>query len=168
MNKGDRVIEAGGGVILELSQCLDVQAPVDQVYAFWRNFPHFQDMLENVQSIRKIDETRSAWVLRGPMDSVVRFQSFITALEPNRLVAWESEDGDIPHQGRVELTPSEDGKNTHLRLWIHLTPPGGELGEKIVRLGEMLQRDYVFEALYKIKRAIERQWASERQKAGKK
>lgn len=153
---------------MELSQCLDVQVPVDRVYAFWCNFPHFQDVVESVQSIQQTDDTHSVWVLRGPMDSVVRFQSVITAREPNRLLAWETEGGDIPHQGRVELTPSEDGKNTHLRLWVHLTPPGGELGEKIVRLGEMLQRDYVFDALYKIKRVIERQWASERQKAGKK
>lgn len=153
---------------MEISQTLEIRVPVPAVYQFWADYRQFPTFLENVQSIQSLGEHRSDWVIKGPMDARIHFVSEITASEPEKFITWQCNEGDLPHEGRVEFTPLADGQHTQLRLWLNLHPPGGQLGEKILRLGEMLQRDYVGENLHKLKKAIEAQSGSPSQPASEK
>jgi uncharacterized membrane protein len=141
---------------MELTKTIEIRVPVSQAYELWTHFEHFADILDNVKSIQRLDDKRSAWTLLGPLNTEVKFISEIKEMQPNQAVAWHVVDGDVPHDGVVRF--SEQGPDaTRVDFKLTFTPPGGQLGEKIAQLGDQFESEYVATSLQKIKIYLEGQ-----------
>jgi uncharacterized membrane protein len=70
-----------------------VNAPVSQVFNFWRNFENFPRFMENIESIQSTGEDLSHWKSKGPLGTTVEWDAKTTSVQENKKIAWQSTEG---------------------------------------------------------------------------
>jgi uncharacterized membrane protein len=109
---------------------LEVDVPVTTAYNQWTQFEEFPTFMENVESVRQIDDTHLRWVAEIGGNKQ-EWTAEITRQEPDKVVAWRSVDGKGV-SGEVEFEPL--GLNqTRVEVTMTWEPEGmlESLGEKI-------------------------------------
>jgi uncharacterized membrane protein len=111
-----------------------INRPREEVYAFWRDFTNLPKVMENVLSIEVKGDRTSHWKVAGP-DGAYEWDATITEDEPDRLIAWQSDEGaDVAHTGRVEFRDAPPGRGTWVTATIAYAPPGGFIGKAVAKL----------------------------------
>src|SRR5213082_867202 len=112
-----------------VEKTIEVDKPVDQVYAQWTQFEEFPQFMENVEQVRQIDDKHLEWKAKVA-GSERQWKAEITEQRPNQVIAWRSITGD-KNDGKVEFQPV----NTHtkVKLALDYEPPAGEVGDKLVQ-----------------------------------
>jgi uncharacterized membrane protein len=112
-----------------IEKSIRVNAPVNQVYTYWRNFENFPSFMEHVDDVRTSGNGRmSHWKLKGPLGKTVEFDSELVRDEPNKMIGWNSTDGEMGTSGVVTFSDTGDVTEVHVVMqWYD--PPGGALGE---------------------------------------
>jgi uncharacterized membrane protein len=127
-----------------------------ECYEFWRdvsNLPKFSTMLE---SVTKLDDKRSHWVLRGPRGTRIEWDSEISADRPGERLAWHSLPGsDVQHSGVVNFSRAPGDRGTYVSVTMHYRPPGGRLARGLAKLLGKDPNHEVREDLRRFKSAIE-------------
>ena len=132
-SKGDSIV----------GRAVTINRPTEQVYAYFRDFSNLPGFMENVVSIDLLDGDRSHWVVKAPGGRTVEWDARVTADEPDRSIAWTSEDGaDVPNSGTVTFQPVE-GRGTVVTATILYDPPGGAIGKLVAK---MFQREPAIQA----------------------
>lgn len=112
---------------------LHVRAPVEAVFHYYSDFSNFPRFMNHVRQVRVLDSERSHWVVEGPAGVPVEWDARITALDPNRMLAWRSEDDSpIQLEGRAQFIPEDGG--TRLEIQLAYRPPAGSFGHLIAAL----------------------------------
>lgn len=128
-----------GGAKAPVTRTVTINKPARELYDFWRDFTNFPQIMDNIESVQKLDEKRSHWVVKGPAATSFEFDSRITEDVPGKLIAWESEEGaDVRNNGRIEFIEAAPGRGTMVRAKIDYDPPGGVVGKTIAKI---LQRE---------------------------
>ncbi len=124
----------GKGIRVEESVTID--AAPERVYAFWRNFENLPQFMHNVESVKKLDEKRSHWVVRGPAGMKVEWDAEIINEIPNELIGWRTLNcAEVDNAGSVHFTAARDGRRgTELRVILRYDPPAGVVGATLSRL----------------------------------
>lgn len=106
---------------VDIQKTLRIEAPVERVYAFWRDYRKFPLFLSGVRRVDDLGRGRSRWVLDGP-DRTLEWTAAITVEAPGTLLAWRSEPGAIlENAGAVRF--SREGSGTRLDLRFCYNPP---------------------------------------------
>ena len=145
-----------GNLGIKVDKAVYVNAPPEQVYAFWRNVENLPRFMSRVESVKKIDDKRSHWVIKGPAGKSIEWDAEIFNEVPNELIAWRSvNDADVEHAGSVRFERAQDERGTIVRVSLQYDPPGGVIGHAFAALwgedaGQQIETD-----LANLKRAIE-------------
>ena len=116
-------------------RAVTIGKPRQELYAFWRDVSNLAAFMQNVESIEKIDDTRSHWRVKAPGGRTVEWDSVITEDEPGVRIAWKSaEDADVDNSGFVEFRDAPADRGTEVRVHISYDPPGGKLGQAIAKV----------------------------------
>jgi uncharacterized membrane protein len=108
-----------------VEKSIEVQKPVDQVYAQWTQFEDFPKFMENVEEVRQLDDKHLEW--KAKVAGTERtWTAEITEQKPNQLIAWRAVTGD-KNDGKVEFQPVNG--HTNVKLALDYDPPGGAVGE---------------------------------------
>ena len=114
----------------EVKESIDVNVPVSTAYNQWTQFEEFPTFMENVESVRQIDDTHLRWVaeIGGKKEE---WTAEITRQEPDKVVAWRSTDGKGT-SGEVEFEPLGPNR-TRVEVTMTWEPEGmlESLGEKL-------------------------------------
>jgi len=82
-----------------VTESVDVEAPITQVYNQWTQFETFPEFMSGVQSITQLDDRHLHWKIK--VAGVEReFDAEVTEQHPEERVAWKSTDG-TSHAGVV-------------------------------------------------------------------
>src|SRR2546430_10284239 len=108
-----------------VEKSIEVQRPVDQVYAQWTQFEEFPEFMENVDEVRQLDDKHLEWKAKVA-GTERRWKAEIVDQKPNKMIAWRSISGD-QNDGKVEFQPI-DGR-TMVKLVVDYQPPAGIEGE---------------------------------------
>jgi uncharacterized membrane protein len=104
---------------------IEVDKPVDQVYAQWTQFENFPKFMENVEQVRQLDDKHLEWKAKVA-GTQRQWKAEIVEQRPNQVIAWRSTTGD-KNDGKVEFQPVNG--HTEVKLALDYDPPGGAVGE---------------------------------------
>ncbi len=128
-----------------------------EIYDFWRDFTNLPRFMDNIESVTKINEVRSHWVIKAPAGTSVEFNSLVTEDIPGRLIAWKSEEGaSVPNRGRVEFIETSSGGGTNVRTTISYDPPAGAFGRIVAKLFQREPGVQARQDLDRLKQLLER------------
>lgn len=135
---------------------ITINRPVEEIYAFWREFENLPRFMNHLKSVSKIDEKRSHWVAKGPAGTEVEWDAEIIEEKPNELIAWRSLPGaTVPNAGVVRFESATGGRGTVVRVNLRYHPPGGALGATVAKLfGEAPEKQIPVD-LMRIKQLLE-------------
>ena len=120
------------------ARAVTIRKPVSEVYGYFRDFAKLPTFMDNVERIDILDDRRSHWVVKAPAGKTVEWDARITQEEPDRLIAWTSEEGaDVPNSGKVEFFDAGE-RGTIVVATILYDPPAGVIGKVIAK---MFQRE---------------------------
>src|SRR4030081_590270 len=115
-----------------VEKSIEVQKPVDQVYAQWTQFEEFPKFMENVEEVRQLDDKHLEWKAKVA-GTERKWKAEIVEQQPNRIIAWRATTGD-KNDGKVE----SQFVNHHTKFTVALDydPPAGavgDVGDKLIR-----------------------------------
>ena len=118
---------------VELQKCIDVAAPIEQVFETFSQLERFPEFMTHVHEVRVRGDGTSQWTVEGPAGRTVSWEAVTTRLEPNRLIAWRTLPGSaVEHAGLLRFEQTQGG--TRVFVTMSYTPPGGALGHAVARL----------------------------------
>ena len=115
-----------------VTKSIIVNAPVAQVFTFWKNFENFPRFMENIESIQVIGPDLTHWKSKGPLGTSVEWDAKTIAVVENEKIAWQSTEGTIETHGAV--TFKESNGATEVTVGLEYQPPGGALGEAVAKM----------------------------------
>lgn len=130
-----RIFGIGAGRrAIDLTKTIEVNAPIEQVFA-WLSAPErFPKFMSHVRSVERASDGGYRWTVSGPAGMDVTWTAVVTKLEPNELIAWRTEPGSIVgHAGSLRFESTPDGR-TRIGLRMSYGPPAGVIGHVFAKL----------------------------------
>jgi uncharacterized membrane protein len=142
--------------VVRTHRSITVRRPVEEVYAFWRDFQNLPTFMRHLESVTVTGEGRSHWVALAPAGKRVEWDAEIVEDRPNELISWRSLPGaDVTNRGTVRFQPAPGGRGTELRVTLEYDPPFGKLGSKIAMLWREEPGQQVHDDLRHFKQVME-------------
>ncbi len=120
-----------------VSKEIIVNAPIGEVFGFWKNFENFPRFMENIDAIHVIGPEMTHWKMKGPLGVPVEWDAKTTYIEENKKISWQSTTGTIENHGSVifqELDPEDGKQRTKITVGLEYKPPAGAIGEAVAKL----------------------------------
>jgi uncharacterized membrane protein len=139
---------------IRVNKAINIFAPIDEVYQFWRNFENFPLFMNHVKQITTRGDV-SDWKVAGPVGSTVDFQSRVIQDSPNDTIAWETlPDSQIRSAGFVRFDENRDG-STRVTVQMNYLPPAGVAGHAVAQLFGVDPRQAMHDDLIRLKTLLE-------------
>ncbi|HXE91681.1 MAG TPA: SRPBCC family protein [Terriglobales bacterium] len=141
---------------IALQKTLRIDAPVADLFEFWRNPENYPRVFAHVREVKKVGENLYHWSVAGPAGSHVGWEGTITRLVPNELLEFRSVAGSlVENAGVVRLDPNYDG-STRLHIRMSYRPPAGLVGHWIAELFGADPKSALDDDLARLKSLFER------------
>jgi uncharacterized membrane protein len=141
---------------IEVERAITINKPSDEVFSFWRNFENLPRFMEHLEEVQVMDDHRSHWVAKGPLESRVEWDAEITDERPNEFIAWHSLPGaTVANSGTVHFRQAADGRGTEVHVLMEYNPPGGAAGAMVAKLFGEEPNTQVREDLRRFKQVME-------------
>ena len=144
-----------GNLGVKVEREMSIEEPADKLYRFWRDFRNLPTIMPNVEAVTVQSDTRSHWVVKGPMGAPFEWDAEIINDKPNELIAWRTEGASVECAGSVRFESRPDG-GTLVRVSLQYNPPGGELAHMVSTLFVEDPGARIEEDLGRLKEAMER------------
>jgi uncharacterized membrane protein len=145
---------------VDVQKTLYIDAPVDQVYAFWRDYENFPLFMSHVREIEDLGGGRSHWSVSGPGGMPIEWNAVLTQQTPDEVIGWRSEAGSmLENAGVIRFIPSGSGTRVNLRFCY--LPPAGGAGQAVAELLGSDPRAKLNEDLGRMKALLEATTRSE-------
>jgi uncharacterized membrane protein len=131
-----------------VSESIEVQCPVDEVYNQWTQFEEFPRFMSGIEQVTQTDDTHLRWKA-NIAGRTAEWYAEITEQVPDQVIAWKATDG-ATNSGRVQFQGSDGQTTIHLEMDVE--PQGGV--ERAADMMGVLQRQ-VREDLDRFKQLIE-------------
>jgi uncharacterized membrane protein len=136
------VQQHGAAAVLEANEARRVERSVSvygktpaELYAFWRDFENLSHIMQHLESVEVLDDSRSRWTVQGPAGRRISWEAEVYNEIPDELIAWRSlNDADVPNAGSVHFTALPAGRGTEVRVLLEYQPPAGAFGAAIAKL----------------------------------
>ncbi len=121
---------------ISIIEHITVNAPVEKVYAFWRDLSNLPKFMKHLKSVEEIDQEVSVWTANIPGGLIdLKWNAQITREQADEYIGWQSmEDSMIDNAGKVEFKQTLNGTGTELHIEIDYFPPAGSVGRGITSL----------------------------------
>ncbi len=141
---------------IHVVQTATINRPIEQVFAFWRNFENFPRFMRHLESVEVLGNGRSRWRARAPAGRSVTWDAEIVQERENELIAWRSlERSQVPNNGSVSFSPAPGARGTEIRVVLRYRPPAGTLGRTLEWLFSEEPSQQIHEDLYRFKQLLE-------------
>lgn len=118
---------------VDIQKTLYIDAPVEEVYAFWTKYENFPQFMSHVREVEDLGGGRSRWSVSGPGGVPINWSAVLTQQEPDQVIAWRSESGSmLENAGVIRFIPSGTGTRVNLRFCY--LPPAGGAGQAVAEL----------------------------------
>lgn len=141
---------------VEVQKTITIDAPVDQVFAYFSNIERFPEFMDHVQKVTPTGDGRSHWKVRGPLGTSVEWDAEVTSYQRNHHIAWKTVDRALVKQaGIIRFEPALDGRGTRVDLHLCYNPIAGYVGHGIASLFKVDAKTSLDEDLLRLKSLLE-------------
>ncbi|WP_449437084.1 SRPBCC family protein [Pedobacter steynii] len=121
---------------INITEDIVVNAPIDKVYAFWRELSNLPKFMEHLKSVVETSQELSQWTANTPGGLIdLNWNAEITREEQGSYLGWQSLQGSmIDNAGKIEFKETLNGTGTELHIEIDYFPPIGSVGRGITSL----------------------------------
>jgi uncharacterized membrane protein len=141
---------------IEVRKTVTIARPPAEVYDFWRKLENLPRFMAHLDSVRVLDDRRSAWKAKGPLGSQYEWQAEITDDRPGEQIAWRSlPPSDAFNSGVVKFMPAPRDQGTEVHVELRYAPPAGPLGAAIAKLFGREPGQQVMSDLRRLKQVLE-------------
>ena len=152
----DERLDAGGHDDVSIGAAATIARSPDEVYAFFRHLENLPRFMAFVDSVQRIDDTRSHWVGRSPSGGRLDWEAEILEDRPGELMAWRSRPGaPVHHSGAVRFRPAPGDRGTEVRLEVEFEPPASPLGRALAHVLGAATEYMAEEDLRRLKQILE-------------
>lgn len=145
--------EASG---ITLQKTATIHAPIERVFELLMDPEKLPRVLDHVLEVKKVDEKHYHWTVTGPAGAPVSWDSEITEIVPNELLAWTSSPSAVvKNAGVVRFEPTANG-GTRVHIRMRYLPPGGFLGHTVAELLGGDPKHLLDDDLSRVKSLLER------------
>ena len=145
---------------VDIQKTLHIEAPLEQVFAFWSNYENFPLFMSHVREVEDLGAGRSRWSVSGPGGVPIHWNAVLTQQGPNEVIAWRSEPGSmLENAGIIRFTSTGAGTRVDLRFCYH--PPAGGAGQAVAELLGSDPRNKLNDDLGRMKALLEATHRSE-------
>jgi uncharacterized membrane protein len=123
-------VDAGRRAV-DLHKIIAVNAPLEEVFGFWRKYENFPLFMSHLKEVRMTGANRSHWVAEGPGGLPFEWDAETTAYEENRLIAWKSIGSSPVENAGVVLFQREGENATRIDVRLSYNPPAGAIGHAV-------------------------------------
>lgn len=135
---------------------ITVGRPVNEVYAYWKDFTNFPRFMRHIESVEVLGDGRSRWCATGPAGTRAEWTSEIVEDRANEALAWQTVgDSDLYHTGKVTFRPGPRGDGTVVSVEMQYAPPGGQIGAALLKLFRKEPGQQVIDDLRRFKQVME-------------
>ena len=113
---------------------IEVEAPVQQVYEYWRTLENLPQFMTNVEDIRSTGPDTTQWRVKGPLGASLEFDARTTQDEDNEAIGWNTENGEVETSGQVRFQQVTDNRTRVEVQMNYWDAPGGKAGEFASRI----------------------------------
>src|SRR5215207_8603680 len=113
-------IGTGGQMPQRIESSVEIEAPVEKVYDYWKTLENLPQFMTNVEEIRPTGPDTAHWVVKGPLGAKLEFDAKTTQNKPNEAIGWNSENGQVQTSGQVrfhEVTPNRTRVEVQMNYW---------------------------------------------------
>jgi uncharacterized membrane protein len=130
-----RLIGLGAGrLAIGFHKDVLVNAPVEEVFAFWSAMENFPRFMSHVAEVRRLGEDRWHWKVSGPAGTAFQWDAVVTHFAPNELLEWKSVEGALVKNAGSIRFQREAGNRTRLDIRLTYNPPVGVIGHAFAKL----------------------------------
>lgn len=121
---------------INITEHITVNAPKEEVYAFWRNLSNLPKFMKHLKNVDEISDKVSLWEANTPGGLLdLTWNAEITREEEGVYLGWQSLEGSmIDNAGKIEFKDSLNGTGTEMQIEIDYFPPAGSVGRGITSL----------------------------------
>jgi uncharacterized membrane protein len=113
---------------------IEVEAPVQQVYEYWKTLENLPQFMTNVEEVRSTGPGTTHWRVKGPLGTSLEFDARTTQNEPNEAIGWNTDDGEVQSSGQVRFRQVTDNRTRIEVQMNYWDAPGGKAGEVASRI----------------------------------
>ncbi|HEX2197129.1 MAG TPA: SRPBCC family protein, partial [Burkholderiales bacterium] len=125
------IADPADGIVVQ--KTINVDAPVEEVFAFWTDYQNFPRFMRNVREVQ-VHEDTSHWVVAGPAGVPVQWNARLEEIVPNELIKWRStRESSVKHEGWVRFEANRHG-GSRITIRLCYVPPGGAFGHAVAAL----------------------------------
>lgn len=140
----------------EVERSITIEKPANDLYRFWREPQHLSQIMGAFAEVTEGSGGQTHWAVQGPFNRRIEWDSQIVEDRPGEMIRWKSLDGArIPNEGIVRFRSAPRDWGTEVTLRMRFNPPGGALGNKIVKQLSFAPRMMVEKALRRFKSLAE-------------
>jgi len=152
VSSGDLDLGAG----LPVVDSVTVSRPIDEVYAFWRDFENLPKFMAHLDTVVLLGGGRSHWEMRGPGNLPIEWDAEIIDDRRNDRISWRSLPGSsVEQSGSVHFRRAPGDRGTEVRLKMRYVPPGGAPGFAVAKALAAVTAEQVAEDLARFKQLLE-------------
>lgn len=122
-----------GNLGVKVEREASIEESAEKIYGFWRDFRNLPLIMPNVESVTVQSDTRSHWIVKGPIGTRFEWDAEIINDKPHELIAWRTAGSLVEHAGSVRFEAKPEG-GTLVRVSLQYHPPGGELTHMVAAL----------------------------------
>ncbi len=111
---------------IHIRESVTVDAPAEQLYAWWRQLVHLPEVMPHLERVDTIDDKLSRWTAKAFGQVPLTWQAEIINEVPFETIGWRTLPGEaIQHAGSVVFKPLPGSAGTEVRVHLQYAPPGG-------------------------------------------
>lgn len=134
---------------------ITVERPIEEVYAFWRDFTRLPEFMEHLESVEMLDGNRSTWRAKAGGAVPVEWEAETTEDLENERISWRSVGtSQLYNAGTVRFSSTRDG-GTRVTVEMQYAPTGGLIGSAILKLFRKQPSQQVGDDLRRFKQVME-------------
>ncbi|HVZ19371.1 MAG TPA: SRPBCC family protein [Terriglobales bacterium] len=151
---GSRLNSRPGKIHAESSFTINV--PPEEAYRFWLDLENLPRFMSHLQSVRKIDDRRSEWIARGPMQLRIKWTAEIVDRRENEWIVWRSDPNMAFHNsGSVQFRRAPGNRGTEVTVALQYDVPAGPVGKSFAMMFGKNPSQAVYEDLRHFKQLME-------------